>query len=190
MNRLLAGLLGLSIGLAAGVGAVPAAAQETGLPSTIVDLTDRDLDSGRGRDGRQVARGDDADSISYTIVESPDSSGDATTAVTPDTPAAPDLSRVPVMSGSDETTVAPPTGEPASAPMDAGPPVGVSGDVTTADPAGAAASPVAACADFATWYDAQVFYESMGGTAASAELVTALDPDTDGFACEELVAYS
>jgi hypothetical protein len=176
----------LSVGLAAGVGAVPAAAQETGLPSTIVDLTERDLDSGRGRDGREVARGDDADSISYTIVENPDS-GDATTEVAP---AAPDLSRVPVMADSDETTMVPPSGEPASAPMDGAPPAGVAGDVTTADAAGEAASPVAACADFAAWYDAQVFYESMGGTAASSELITSLDPDADGFACEELVEYA
>jgi hypothetical protein len=185
MNRVLAGLLG--VGLAACAGAVPAAAQESGLPSTIVDLSDRDLDSGRGRDGREVAQGDDADSISYTIVENPDSTGDATTAVAP---AAPDLSRVPVMSDGDETTVAPPSGEPVSAPIDGVPPAGVAGDVTTADPAGEAAAPAAACADFATWYDAQVFYESMGGPAGSAELVASVDPDADGFACEELIEYS
>ena len=189
MRPVLAGLLGLSLIPSVVSGADPASAQESGLLTTVTDLSDLDLDSGQGRDGREVAEGDDGDTITYTIVENPDSTGDATTAVIPDAPPLPDLSRVPGQAESGETTVAPPSGEPVSAPVAEAPPADTAGDVTTADPAGAS-SPVAVCADFGTWYDAQVYYESVGGTAAGTELVTSLDPDGDGFACEELVEYS
>lgn len=45
------------------------------------------------------------------------------------------------------------------------------------------------CASYATWYDAQVAYESAGATAADPALVNALDPNADGVACEELMTY-
>jgi hypothetical protein len=189
MNRALAGLLGLSMGFAFATGAAPALAQVTSPPTTVVDVSDYDLEPGRNRDGREVAQGDDGDTISYTIVENPVSNGDATTAVTPEAPAAPDLSRVPVMGGADETTVAPPSGEPVSAPVAEAAPAGAAGDATTAAPTGEGAPAVAVCTDFPTWYDAQVFYESMGAAAAQPELVNSLDPNVDGFACEEMVEY-
>ncbi len=188
MNRLLAGLLGLSVGIVTFLGTGPVSAQEGNFPSTVVNLPE--LDSGRNRDGVEVAQGDDGDSISYTIVENADSTGDATTAVHPEAPTPPDLSRVPVPADSGETTVAPPSGEPASAPVDGSQPDGVMGDATMADPAGEGTPLVASCADFASWYDSQVYYESVGGTAAAPELVNALDPDYDGVACEELIQFS
>jgi hypothetical protein len=70
----------------------------------------------------------------------------------------------------------------------------VVGDASTVDPnAGTAAaapapeSTVATCASFPSWYDAQVFYESAGGTAAAPDLVASLDPDYDGVSCEEIM---
>ena len=54
-----------------------------------------------------------------------------------------------------------------------------------AAPAAAPASTVAGCDSYASWYDAQVAYEAAGTTAADAAVVTALDPDYDGIACEE-----
>ena len=45
------------------------------------------------------------------------------------------------------------------------------------------------CANYGTWYDAQVAYETAGGTAADPGLVNSLDPNWDGVACEELMAY-
>lgn len=46
------------------------------------------------------------------------------------------------------------------------------------------------CANYGTWYDAQVAYEAGGGTAADPGFVNSLDPNWDGVACEELMAYS
>jgi hypothetical protein len=54
-----------------------------------------------------------------------------------------------------------------------------------AAPAAAPASTVAGCDSYASWYDAQVDYEAAGMTAADPAIVTALDPDYDGIACEE-----
>lgn len=45
------------------------------------------------------------------------------------------------------------------------------------------------CANYGTWYDAQVAYETAGGTAADPGFVNSLDPNWDGVACEELMAY-
>ena len=54
-----------------------------------------------------------------------------------------------------------------------------------AAPAAAPATTVAGCDSYASWYDAQVAYEAAGMTAADPAIVTALDPDYDGIACEE-----
>ena len=54
-----------------------------------------------------------------------------------------------------------------------------------AAPAAAPVSSVAGCDSYASWYDAQVAYEAAGMTAADPAVVTALDPDNDGIACEE-----
>ena len=40
------------------------------------------------------------------------------------------------------------------------------------------------CGQYATWYDAQVAYESLGATAADPALVQEIDNDYDGIACE------
>ncbi len=54
-----------------------------------------------------------------------------------------------------------------------------------AAPAAVPATTVAGCDSYASWYDAQVAYEAAGMTAADPSVVTALDPDYDGIACEE-----
>ena len=54
-----------------------------------------------------------------------------------------------------------------------------------AAPAAAPATTVAGCDSYASWYDAQVAYEAAGMTAADPAVVSALDPDYDGIACEE-----
>ncbi len=54
-----------------------------------------------------------------------------------------------------------------------------------AAPAAAPATTVAGCDSYASWYDAQVAYEAAGMTAADPAVVTALNPDYDGIACEE-----
>jgi hypothetical protein len=54
-----------------------------------------------------------------------------------------------------------------------------------AAPDAAPANTVAGCDSYASWYDAQVAYEAAGMTAADPTLVTVLDPDYDGIACEE-----
>lgn len=46
------------------------------------------------------------------------------------------------------------------------------------------ASYVGSCADYGTWYDAQVAYEGAGGTSSS--LAGSLDPDGNGTACESM----
>ena len=54
-----------------------------------------------------------------------------------------------------------------------------------AAPAAAPAPTIAGCDSYASWYDAQVAYEAAGMTEADPEVVSALDPDYDGIACEE-----
>jgi hypothetical protein len=44
------------------------------------------------------------------------------------------------------------------------------------------------CAQYPTWYDAQLAYENLGGTAADPALVQEVDPNYDGVACEEYMA--
>jgi hypothetical protein len=44
------------------------------------------------------------------------------------------------------------------------------------------------CAQYASWYDAQVAYENLGATAADPALVQEVDPNYDGIACEEYMA--
>lgn len=51
-------------------------------------------------------------------------------------------------------------------------------------------SATGSCAAYASWFDAQVAYEDAGGTGADPALVASLDPDGDGFACEELMLTS
>jgi hypothetical protein len=73
------------------------------------------------------------------------------------------------------------------------------GATTTEGTAPAEAAPVestttttaapSACAGYATWYDAQVAYESAGGVNGDPGLVGSVDPDYDGVACEELIVY-
>lgn len=63
-----------------------------------------------------------------------------------------------------------------------------------AAPAEAAAAPADTatatgfCAQYASWYDAQVAYENLGATAADPALVQEVDPNYDGIACEEYMA--
>ena len=40
------------------------------------------------------------------------------------------------------------------------------------------------CAQYGSWYDAQVAYEDLGGTSADPALVQEVDPDYNGIACE------
>ena len=54
-----------------------------------------------------------------------------------------------------------------------------------AAPAAAPTSGVAGCGSYGSWYDAQVAYEAAGMTSADPAVVSALDPDYDGIACEE-----
>jgi len=64
--------------------------------------------------------------------------------------------------------------------------VTIAGDTEVlAAPAAAPASTVVGCDSYASWYDAQVAYEAAGITAADPAVVSALDPDYDGIACEE-----
>ena len=44
------------------------------------------------------------------------------------------------------------------------------------------------CAQYATWYDAQIAYENLGATAADPALVQEVDPNYDGIACEAMMA--
>lgn len=43
------------------------------------------------------------------------------------------------------------------------------------------------CAQYGTWYDAQIAYENLGGTAADPALVQEVDPNYDGIACENMM---
>ena len=75
------------------------------------------------------------------------------------------------------------TPDPAAAPVTTEPaPVDMSG----VDPALAGTG----CANYGTWMDAQVAYENGGGLAADPAFINSLDPNWDGVACEELMAYS
>ena len=66
------------------------------------------------------------------------------------------------------------------------PEVSVSGDTGVLSPApDTAASAVPTCDDYASWYDAQLAYEAAGTTDADPALVSSLDPDADGIACED-----
>ncbi|HEX5500340.1 MAG TPA: excalibur calcium-binding domain-containing protein, partial [Thermomicrobiales bacterium] len=73
-------------------------------------------------------------------------------------------------------------GSGAAAPADASASdAGASGDGGSGDAA------AASCSQFASWYDAQTYYEAAGGTDGGSALVNALDPDVDGIACEEMM---
>ena len=94
---------------------------------------------------------------------------------------------VPVQTASAATTTTP---DPALAegatteavPVDAAAPA-ESAPVTTE----AAAAPGGFCAQYVTWYDAQIAYENRGATAADPALVQEVDPNYDGIACEEMM---
>lgn len=188
------GLLGATLGIATLVGVLPAAAQESEAPTTVINVAQWEWDNlrrGTNRDGVEVVQGEDGDTITYTAVDNPEStSGDATMAESTLLPVPPDLSRVPGEIDSDGTTVAPPSGEPASDPVESAPVEGVAGDATMSEPTGEGTPLVATCADFPSWYDAQIYYESAGAVSATPELVTSLDPDVDGVACEEIMQLS
>jgi hypothetical protein len=68
------------------------------------------------------------------------------------------------------------------------PEVSVSGDTGVLSPAPdavASTSTTPTCGDYASWYDAQLAYEAAGRTDADPALVSSLDPDADGIACED-----
>ncbi len=70
--------------------------------------------------------------------------------------------------------------------------VTVAGNTEVLSPAPAVAadtgtSSVTGCESYATWYDAQVAYETAGLTAADPAIVSALDPDSDGIVCEKVM---
>jgi len=134
-------------------------------------------------------------------------------AVIPDIGALRDLAEDAIAGTDDDLPAAPPVAPaPASAPEAPAPATGPvtpessitmsseDGDATElgdAPPAPIAAAPVdapaptpAACADYPSWYDAQLAYEAAGTTAADPSLVAALDPDADGIACEEAMETS
>lgn len=54
-------------------------------------------------------------------------------------------------------------------------------------PTDSGAAPTGFCAQYATWYDAQIAYENLGATAADPALVQEVDSDFDGIACEGLM---
>jgi len=73
---------------------------------------------------------------------------------------------------------------------DVAPPnVTVAGDTEVLTPAAApvSTSSVAGCDSYGSWYDAQVAYEATGLTTGDPAIVSALDPDFDGIACEEVM---
>ena len=66
------------------------------------------------------------------------------------------------------------------------PSVSVAGDTDViSPPANMSGANTISCANYGSWYDAQVFYEAAGMTDADASIVSSLDPDYDGIACEE-----
>ncbi len=100
-----------------------------------------------------------------------------------------------------------PASAPISIPGATGPISATEGDASTRGPGAAEADPgtisspsvseqtvplteaapfaTSSCGDFGSWYDAQLGYESAGRLTAPDGLVSALDPDFDGIACEE-----
>ncbi len=60
---------------------------------------------------------------------------------------------------------------------------GDSAPETTTAGSGADAAPVATCADYPTWYDAQLALES----SVDPVLIASLDPDGNTIACEEVM---
>lgn len=72
-------------------------------------------------------------------------------------------------------SVAPADGSAETAPAEA---------TADAAPAEGEAPPVPTCADYPSWYDAQLALES----AADAALASSLDPDGNGIACEEAMS--
>jgi hypothetical protein len=70
------------------------------------------------------------------------------------------------------------------------PDITVAGDTEVLAPAAvpaAAPAAIADCGSYGSWYDAQLAYEAAGLTDADPALVSALDPDGDGIACEEVM---
>jgi hypothetical protein len=68
------------------------------------------------------------------------------------------------------------------------PNVTLSGDTDVLSPPDSAPTTTGtavSCDSYATWYDAQMAYEAAGMTAADPAMVSSLDPDNDGIACEE-----
>ena len=61
----------------------------------------------------------------------------------------------------------------------------ISGDTEVLAPPAAPASSVPGCGSYGSWYDAQVAYEAAGMLDADPAIIAALDPDSDGIACEE-----
>ena len=59
---------------------------------------------------------------------------------------------------------------------------------TAPAPADSSTTATGFCAQYASWYDAQIAYENLGATAADPALVQEVDPNYDGIACEEYMA--
>jgi hypothetical protein len=163
----------------------------------------------QGSDSLDVARGEEAGNIDYNDTpQAPDTGtsvavgGDSNLGVPQ-----PELSRVPTTgdgifsldvepSGVTMTTTAAPAGSapPAAAPAEAAPveSAPVEGEATAAPvegeaaaaPAAGEAPPVPTCADYPSWYDAQIALEA----AADAALAASLDPDGNGIACEDVAS--
>lgn len=81
----------------------------------------------------------------------------------------------PAPSGPASTSAAPADGSSEAAPADGS---------AEAAPAEGEAPPVPSCADYPSWYDAQLALESTGDAA----LISSLDPDGNGIACEETMS--
>lgn len=146
--------------------------------------------TGEGGDSREVAVGTDAGNIDYNDTpQAPDQGttvsvgGDSNLGVPQ-----PNLVRVPDtgdgifaidVSGPAGATVTPEGGAPPAGATAGAAPT----DAAAAPAEGAApeAPPVPTCADYPTWYDAQIALES----AADPALAASLDPDGNGIACEE-----
>ena len=90
-------------------------------------------------------------------------------------PAAPDATTTTTDLASTEGTATESVPVDAAAPADSAP---VATDTAPAE---------GFCAQYATWYDAQIAYENLGATAADPALVQEVDPNYDGIACEEIM---
>lgn len=86
----------------------------------------------------------------------------------------------PAPTGSASTSAAPADAAPADGSAEAAP---VEGSAEAA-PAEGEAPPVPTCADYPSWYDAQLALESTSDPA----LASSLDPDGNGIACEEVMS--